>query len=45
MTMFDEPILPQYDLNNSALLNVHLWSDYPEVNDFIWRIYSKFFKN
>ena len=45
MTMFDEPILPKDDLNNSALLNVHLWSDYPEVNDFIWRIYTKFFED
>ena len=43
--MLDQPDLPQDDLNNSTFLNVHLWSDYPEVNDFICRIYTKFFED
>jgi len=43
MTMFDEPILPQDDLNHSVLLDVHTHSDYPEVNTFIDEIYSAHF--
>ena len=43
MTMFDEPILPQDDLNHSVLLDVHTHSDYPEVNKFIDEIYSAHF--
>ena len=43
MTMFDEPILPKYDLNHSVFLDVHTHSDYPEVNTFINEIYSAHF--
>ena len=31
------------DLNNSRVLDVHTWSDYPEVNDFVDSVYEKYF--
>ena len=31
------------DLNNSRALDVHTWSDYPEVNDFVDSVYEKYF--
>ena len=31
------------DLNNSRILDVHTWSDYPEVNDFVDSVYEKYF--
>ena len=32
--------LPNIDLNYSRPLNVHRWSEYPEVNSLVDRIYS-----
>ena len=32
------------DYNNSRLLDVHIWSDYPEVNEFINLIYDAYFR-
>ena len=29
------------DLNNSRVLDVHTWSDYPEVNDFVDDLYGE----
>ena len=34
---------PPRDYNYSRLLDVHVWSDYPEVNDFINLIYDTYF--
>ena len=34
---------PPRDYNYSRLLDVHVWSDYPEVNDFINLIYDAYF--
>jgi hypothetical protein len=34
--------IPNIDLNFSRPLDVHRWSDYPEVNTFVDRIYSSF---
>ena len=31
------------DLNNSRVLDVHTWSDYPEVNEFVDSVYEKYF--
>ena len=33
------------DYNYSRVLDVHIWSDYPEVNDFINLIYDAYFSN
>ena len=35
---------PPRDYNNSRLLDVHIWSDYPEVNEFINVIYDAYFR-
>ena len=35
---------PPRDYNNSRLLDVHIWSDYPEVNEFINLIYDAYFR-
>jgi hypothetical protein len=35
----------ELDLNNSKLLDVHRWSNYPEVNDFVGEIYDLHFSN
>ena len=43
--MLNQPDLPKDDLNHAVLLDVHTHSDYPEVNVFIYRIYTKFFEN
>jgi len=32
------------DLNNSRVLDVHVWSNYKEVNDFVSLIYGVYFK-
>jgi len=32
------------DLTNSRVLDVHVWSDYKEVNDFVSLIYDAYFK-
>ena len=34
---------PPRDYNYSRLLDVHVWSDYPEVNEFINLIYDTYF--
>ncbi|MDA8983461.1 hypothetical protein N9H20_03415 [Planktomarina temperata] len=31
------------DYDNSRVLDVHIWSNYPEVNDFISKIYEAYF--
>ena len=36
---------PPRDYNYSRVLDVHIWSDYPEVNDFINLIYDAYFSN
>ena len=36
---------PPRDYNYSRLLDVHIWSDYPEVNEFISVIYNAYFSN
>ena len=36
---------PPRDYNHSRLLDVHIWSDYPEVNEFISVIYNAYFSN
>ena len=36
---------PSKDYNHSRLLDVHIWSDYPEVNEFISVIYNAYFSN
>ncbi len=33
------------DYNHSRLLDVHRWSNHPEVNSFVDSIYNKYFKN
>lgn len=32
--------LPNIDLNNSRPLDIHRWSDYPEVNSLVDKVYS-----
>ena len=32
-----------WNLNHSRVLDVHIWSDYPEVNDFVSNIYAEYF--
>lgn len=32
--------LPNIDLNNSRPLDVHRWSEYPDVNSLVDKIYS-----
>ena len=36
---------PPRDYSYSRVLDVHIWSDYPEVNDFINLIYDAYFSN
>ena len=31
------------DYNYSRVLDVHIWSNYPEVNDFVSKIYEAYF--
>jgi len=33
------------DYNYSRVLDVHIWSNYPEVNEFISLIYNAYFSN
>ena len=33
------------DLNYSRVLDVHVWSDYKEVNDFVSLIYDAYFSS
>ena len=36
---------PPKDYNYSRVLDVHIWSNYPEVNEFISLIYNAYFSN
>ena len=36
---------PPIDYNYSRVLDVHIWSNYPEVNEFISLIYNAYFSN
>ena len=35
-------VIPVMDLDHARQLDVHVWSDYPEVNDFVNRIYDQY---
>jgi len=36
----NDEVIPKLGLGHSELLDVHRWSDYPEVNEFINKIYA-----
>lgn len=37
-----EDLPEEFDLDHSRQLDVHTWSDFPEVNDFVNRIYDQY---
>ena len=37
-----EDLPEEFDLDHSRQLDVHTWSDYPEVNEFVDRIYDQY---
>ena len=36
-------VITDYDIENSRPLEVWKWSDFPEINNFVKEVYSKYF--